>query len=646
MKNIFHHVHRHITDHHKKYLFGIFGGFAVVKLFLLVIGLSVVQHWVVTNAQLDTWCVLTGEYYTGAYETWCIEIPEELIGGYLIDCETIPGYFTGGTYNESGDLVDQIWIEATESWCVFTGEITIPAYTTWCYFTWWYRTWWIEICENDQDTEDEELGSGDEEQTWTNQTWIIQQQTLVTLWNGICESGDIVWSKPISWSIVRNIFDVQWNYSGGDCFSWLLLQLRDHNNQRISLWTFASGITTTMFDSKKLYSFQQSGLYHILGTNMSGQDYYLYTGTYTWTYSRLFTWYKLRLLTSNQTTIQEIWPFTIDNHYPTLTWLTLTSSWSTTWYLTTGALVTLTFAASEELSWLQVTLWSGKIATSSTVSWWIYSYTRQLTSLFSEWNLAATLSFADRAGNTWALVYTSALVADFTRPVVSGFVFGEYTQWLQLYYSWLETTRYTFTYWTTWWTSMSGLSAEYLTAQYLGFSGIERDTLYTFAVSIFDRAGNTRSLTGNVMRTNLWQIISTISLAPLITESVLTWNLSTLAVILKAEIEKFNACKNALTYTPIELEVRRNSFILQMPDFKKSQVKVLVNAFTLFVLDQIKGDYTIAKSDIEDITKKFDNFLIILKFLRDDDNECKQNLSNYHIGQFQKALEEYKITLD
>gem|GEM_PF-3378953 len=50
---------------------------------------------------------------------------------------------------------------------------------------------------------------------------------------------------------------------------------------------------------------------------------------------------------------------------------------------------------------------------------------------------------------------------------------------------------------------MSGLSAEYLTAQYLGFSGIERDTLYTFAVSIFDRAGNTRSLTGNVMRTNL-----------------------------------------------------------------------------------------------------------------------------------------------
>jgi hypothetical protein len=37
MKNTLRQIHRHIADHHKKYLFGIFGGFAVVKLFLLVI---------------------------------------------------------------------------------------------------------------------------------------------------------------------------------------------------------------------------------------------------------------------------------------------------------------------------------------------------------------------------------------------------------------------------------------------------------------------------------------------------------------------------------------------------------------------------------------------------------------------------------
>ena len=82
-----------------------------------------------------------------------------------------------------------------------------------------------------------------------------------------------------------------------------------------------------------------------------------------------------------------------------------------------------------------------------------------------------------------------------------------------------------------------------------------------------------------------------------------------------------------------------------MPIFQKSQMKTLVNAFTLFVLDKVKKDASLGSGDIAEITKKFDSFLIILKLLRDDDNTCKQNLSNYHISQFQRALEEYKISM-
>jgi len=57
MKHSLRHIHRHITRHikahHKKYLFGLFGGFAVVKLFLLVLGLSVVEYtYNTTFAQL------------------------------------------------------------------------------------------------------------------------------------------------------------------------------------------------------------------------------------------------------------------------------------------------------------------------------------------------------------------------------------------------------------------------------------------------------------------------------------------------------------------------------------------------------------------------------------------------------------------
>ena len=126
----------------------------------------------------------------------------------------------------------------------------------------------------------------------------------------------------------------------------------------------------------------------------------------------------------------------------------------------------------------------------------------------------------------------------------------------------------------------------------------------------------------------------------------LTGNLSTLALVLKQEIEKFNTCKNALSFTPIDLKINATDFLIHMPSFKKSQMKTLVNAFTLFVLDQMKHSDEVSPAMVTEITKKFDNFLIVLKLLRDDDNMCKQNLSNYHISQFRKALEEYNINLD
>lgn len=137
--------------------------------------------------------------------------------------------------------------------------------------------------------------------------------------------------------------------------------------------------------------------------------------------------------------------------------------------------------------------------------------------------------------------------------------------------------------------------------------------------------------------------MSDVYVTPIATEAVLSGNLSTLAVILRAEVEKFNACKNALSYTPIELKVKNTTFNLQMPLFQKSQVKTLVNAFTLYVLDKIKHNYGITSDEITEVTKKFDSFLVVLKLLRDDDNVCKQNLSNYHISQFKSVLLEYNL---
>ncbi|HBB03997.1 TPA: hypothetical protein DCZ39_03825 [Patescibacteria group bacterium] len=53
-----------------------------------------------------------------------------------------------------------------------------------------------------------------------------------------------------------------------------------------------------------------------------------------------------------------------------------------------------------------------------------YSYTRRITSLYTEGVLTPTIIFADKAGNTGAVVYASSLVFDITRPTVTDFVFS------------------------------------------------------------------------------------------------------------------------------------------------------------------------------------------------------------------------------
>lgn len=649
-----HHITRHIKHHHRKYLFGLFGGFAVVKLFLLVIGLSVVEYtYNSTFAQSASGCIFVGQYYTWEYQEWGYLTGQELVWGNLIDCITIPWY-TWEVLDDSWSVVSQFWVEETQSWCVLTGETLSEGYMTGYYMTWGYWTGGTLLCDGEQEigTGDDTLGTGDEVlSTWTVDTgvvdtWVDQQEIITLWWNGVCESGDVLWNTTISWSVVRNIFPLTWTYVWTDCLSWLSLQLRDHNNQWLDLGNVPSWATTYTFDSNRLYSFQQSGRYHIIGTGTSGQ-YYLYTGTYTGDYSRLFTWYKVRLIAPDQTLVAETSSLTIDNELPSLTWITLLANWLASWYLTTSGVVTLTFTASKLLSGLQISLWSGLLATSSSVSWLFYTSLRNLTSLAPQGTLDLRISFADMAGNTGSVFSSWLLIFDTVRPIVSNFAFSGYTSGVYFSFSSSEAVRYTATYQKTGWTVLQAAHATYLTAQQIDFSWLERSQLYLFTLNVFDRAGNSTLVTGDVLQTTLWTIISHTYIVP-VTGNVVatTGTLATLALVLKNEVGKFNSCKDALTYTPIELNVRNNVFTIQMPVFQKSQMKTLVNAFTLFVLDKVNNNPDIASGDIAEITKKFDSFLVILKLLRDDDNTCKQNLSNYHISQFKQTVEEFKLNIE
>jgi len=123
-----------------------------------------------------------------------------------------------------------------------------------------------------------------------------------------------------------------------------------------------------------------------------------------------------------------------------------------------------------------------------------------------------------------------------------------------------------------------------------------------------------------------------------------TWTLLNVFQAMKQEIAKFNECKDKLNYKSIPLDVGGKSFKLAMPTFKKSDVKKLVSAFSYFVVKKLDSVNSLDQSELDSITKTYNNFLVVLKLARDDDNDCKQNLGTYYMGLFTSTMESYGIT--
>ena len=99
---------------------------------------------------------------------------------------------------------------------------------------------------------------------------------------------------------------------------------------------------------------------------------------------------------------------------------------------------------------------------------------------------------------------------------------------------------------------------------------------------------------------------------------------------MKEEIDKFNVCKNDLKFKVVPLDVGGNTLTLNMPAFKKTEVKKLISAFSYFVIKKLDSNHSINQTEFNSITIVYNNFLVVLKLVSDDDNDCEQNLGNYY----------------
>lgn len=174
---------------------------------------------------------------------------------------------------------------------------------------------------------------------------------------------------------------------------------------------------------------------------------------------------------------------------------------------------------------------------------------------------------------------------------------------------------------------VSGLSYDYYLRGFgTGFSGN-----IAYSITYSDIWGNTWMASGT------WYLsFSGKTLTNTYTGSIFTE--------MKEELDKFNACKKDLKFKVISFDVGGNRLVLNMPAFKKTEVKKLIAAFSYFVIKKLDTVWSIDQNELNSITKVYDNFLVVLKLVSDDDNNCEQNLGNYYRWLFTTTLERYWIT--
>ncbi len=112
---------------------------------------------------------------------------------------------------------------------------------------------------------------------------------------------------------------------------------------------------------------------------------------------------------------------------------------------------------------------------------------------------------------------------------------------------------------------------------------------------------------------------------------------------LLVEIDKFNSCKNWIPkFNSVNIPIWLYYAKVKMPELEKSYIRKLVSAFSIVLFERVENAW-LDKEVIDKITEEFNDFLVILKLVQDDDNECEQNLSNYYMSKFRSNLIKYNL---
>ncbi|HRU50437.1 MAG TPA: hypothetical protein P5155_02930 [Candidatus Absconditabacterales bacterium] len=460
----------------------------------------------------------------------------------------------------------------------------------------------------------------------------------------VCGLGDIELFSPLSGDILKGEFEISWNYKKTICEEIpLIVKLWDANTQYVTIGEVDSGETSLNFDSSLLYS----GYYDITGLNLSGEVIIIHTGEYTGLNTRYFSGHKIVIYSSDMEVLYEGEEFTIDNEAPSLSGVELNTDVTSGNYIGLGKKVSVSFSANEELSGVVVNI-LGIDADLENKENNNYEYISYLSEGHTTGNIIYNIEFEDLAGNTGYYEGYSNVVFDKDYPRVTKLRFTRTGDDVKLVLNTDKETNLEFVY------VLSGTNTGYTINSASGTShdillkNIKTGYYYNYSIAIKSLANNIGYVGGyfTISGDDIiydYQNISGSNMLVGVGFEDRKLNSGSILDSLLVEIDKFNSCKNGIPkFNSVNIPIGLYYAKVKMPELEKSYIRKLVSAFSIVLFERVENA-GLDKEVIDKITEEFNDFLVILKLVQDDDNECEQNLSNYYMSKFRSNLIKYNL---
>ena len=264
---------------------------------------------------------------------------------------------------------------------------------------------------------------------------------------------------------------------------------------------------------------------------------------------------------------------------------------------------------------------------------------------FSESNTTGKIvywiDYSDIAWNTWYYERYDNIELDYTAPIMENINMTKSWDEIRVTFDTDGITDAYLVYMISWAKSTNSLESNSKTGHEFVLNSIRNKLIYNYSISIEDEAKNKLNIWWNFYIS--WdKVIFTnkeIRAGDLITEA---WFKSWDEQELKDKLNSFDKCSEDIKFTRMNLPIDWMTWKLVMPSFSNSSVNQMTNAFTTLLVKRIDGK-AFSQKDLDEIFEDLNNFLIVVKLVKDDNNACKQNMSQYYINRFKKTLIKYKL---